>query len=228
MRWLAAILAVPVLFAAWQWWNDRTIEHRLQPIARSVSGRHVTVDCQSFWGNLIDAQGREGEVQFDAAGIPEARLFLTRSTCGRLRAFAGRSHHGELDCLTQIDWGAPDPLPFDSACYHASADTIYAVLVLAHESYHTIGVSDEAATNCYAIQAMAWTAVELGAAPEEAELIARAMEVLEPKQDAPYGTNECHAGGQLDLHPGTPAFPTEHPLAPPLGTGGMPALLARA
>ncbi len=188
----------------------------------------MTVDCQSFWGNLLDAQGREGEVQFDAAGIPEPRLFLTRSTCGRLRTFAGHSHHTELDCLRQVDWRTSDPLPFDSSCYADAADTIYAVLVLAHESYHTIGVSDEATTNCYAIQAMAWTAVQLGAASGEAELIARAMDVLEPEQDAPYGTNECHAGGTLDLHPETPDFPTEQPLAPPLGTGGMPALLTRA
>ena len=228
MRLLAVIVAIPVLFAGWQWWSDRAIDQRLQPIARAVSGRHVTVDCQSFWGNLLDAQGREGEVQFDASGIPAPRLFLTRSTCGRLRAFAGHSHHAELDCLGQVDWQAPDPLPFESSCYAASSSTIYAVLVLAHESYHTIGVSDEAATNCYAIQAMAWVASELGAASTEAELLARAMAALEPKQDAPYGTNECRAGGNLDLHPETSDFPTEHPLAPPLGTGGMPGLLSRA
>ena len=102
------------------------------------------------------------------------------------------------------------------------------MLVLAHESYHTIGVSDEAAANCFAIQAMAWTAVQLGAAAGEAELLARAMEALEPRQDGAYGTAECHAGGTFDLHPETPDFPTEHPLAPPLGHGGMPSLLARA
>ena len=118
-------------------------------------------------------------------------------------------------------------MPFASPCYARAADTIYAVLVLAHESYHTSGVTDEAATNCYAIQAMAWTAVTLGAPVREAELLARAMEALEPQQDVPYGTTECHAGGALDLHPETPDFPTEHPLAPPLGNGGMPTLLAR-
>src|SRR5438046_291780 len=119
MRFLAAILAVPVLVVGWQWWSDRSINHRLEPIAAGVSGRHVTVDCQSFWANLVDAQGREGEVQFDADGIPKPRLFLTRSTCGRLRSFAGHSHHGELDCLAQVDWRAPDPLPVDSSCYAA-------------------------------------------------------------------------------------------------------------
>ena len=86
------------------------------------------------------------------------------------------------------------------------------MLVLAHESYHTAGVADEAAANCFAIQAMAWTAVQLGAAAGEAELLARAMEALEPRQGGEYGTAECHAGGKFDLHPETAAFPTEHPL----------------
>ena len=75
---------------------------------------------------------------------------------------------------------------------------------------------------------MAWTAVQLGASVRESELLARAMEALEPRQSSGYATNECHAGRQLDLHPETADFPTEHPLAPPLGIGGMPGLLRRA
>jgi hypothetical protein len=43
------------------------------------------------------------------------------------------------------------------------------------------------------------------------------METLEPAQDSPYGTNECHSGGRLDLHPETPDFPTEHPTTAPRG-----------
>jgi hypothetical protein len=77
-------------------------------------------------------------------------------------------------------------------------------------------VTDEATANCDAIQTMAWTASRLGADEDEAELIARAMEALEPKQDTPYSTTRCHAGLALDLHPETADFPTEHPLAPPL------------
>jgi len=227
MRVVAAILVLPLLLVGWQIWSDRSFEHRLQPVASGVAGRSVKVDCQSFWAGLIDAQAREGEVQFDAAGIPEPRLFLTRTVCQRLRKFVGHAHHSELDCLAQIDWGAPDPLPLDSPCYARAADTIYAVLVLAHESYHTAGVADEATTNCDAIQAMAWTAVQLGASVGEAELLARSMEALEPEQDAPYGTTECHAGGRLDLHPETPDFPTEHPIVAPLGRGGQPALVGR-
>ena len=228
MRFLAAVIAVPALLIGWQLWSDHTFEQRLEPIAAGISGRPDTVNCQSFWGGLIDAQAREGEVFFNAAGVPESKLFLTRPTCQRLRKFAGHSHHGELDCLAAIDWTATEPLPFDSECYARARRTIYAVLILAHESYHTAGVADEAAANCFAIQAMAWAAVQLGAAAGEAELLARAMEALEPRQGGEYGTAECHPGGRFDLNPETTAFPTEHPIVPPLGHGGVPSLRGRA
>ena len=66
---------------------------------------------------------------------------------------------------------------------------------------------------------MAWTAMELGAGEDEAELLALAMQALEPGQGPDYGTNECHGGERLDLHPETPAFPTEFPIVAPGGLG---------
>jgi hypothetical protein len=54
------------------------------------------------------------------------------------------------------------------------------------------------------------------------------MEALEPRQGGEYGTAECHAGGKLDLHPETTAFPTELPISPPLGHGGVPTVVGRA
>lgn len=226
MRFLAAIVAVPVLVFGWQAWRDHSLERRLAPVASGIAGVRVEVDCQSVWGDLLDVQWREGEVRFDATGRPERKLFLTRRICGRLREFARHAEHRELDCLRGLDWSAADPLPFDSACYARSGDTIYAILILAHESYHTAGVTDEATTNCFAIQAMAWTAAQLGAPLVEGDVIARAMEVLEPKQGSGYATSECHAGRRLDLHPETPRFPTELPLAPPLGRGVRSTLTA--
>lgn len=220
MRFLAAFAALPVMLIGWQLWSDRALEQRLEPIAAGIAGRTVDVDCQSIWGDLLDVQWREGEVYFDASGTPAGKLFLTRRTCKRLRQFREATSHRELDCLRAVDWRASDPLPTASPCYARSSDTIYAILVLAHESYHTAGVRDEATTNCFAIQAMAWTAVQLGAPTDEAELLAQAMEALEPGQPSGYASAECHAGLRLDLHPETPAFPTEHPLAPPLGAGG--------
>ena len=58
--------------------------------------------------------------------------------------------------------------------------------------------------------------------------LARAMAALEPGQGGEYGTAECRAGRRFDLHPETAAFPTEHPIVPPLGHGGVPSLVGRA
>ncbi|MGL6280763.1 MAG: hypothetical protein ACRC50_14555, partial [Gaiella sp.] len=148
MKLLAALLAVPALVLAWQWVSDARTERRLAPVASAVAGRDVSVDCQTLWGALIDPLPRHGEVLFDRNGIPEARLFLTHQTCDRLAAFAGRSRHGELDCLHTTDWSAVPGGPFGHPCYAEASDTVYALLTLAHEAYHTAGVMNEAVTNC--------------------------------------------------------------------------------
>jgi hypothetical protein len=228
MRLLAATLALPVVLFGWQWWGDQALDRKLSPIASGVAGRAVHVHCQSFWAGLVDVESREGEVHFGADGIPESKLFITRGTCQQLRSFSGDKRHHQLDCLTDVDWTSSDPLPFDSPCYRDASETVYAVLILAHEAYHTAGVMDEATTNCYAIQAMAWTAMQLGAPQDEAELIARAMDALEPNQDSGYATTECRAGQALDLHPETEDFPTEHPIRPPHGIGGMHGIASGA
>ena len=220
MKVLACVLVVPFALVGWQWWGDRSTEHMLAPVVSEIAGRPVDVDCQSVWASLLDAQWREGEVHFDASGAPEPRIFLARSACQRLHAFRGHARHQELDCLQSLDWRAAIPLRLDSPCYHAAADTIYALLVLAHEAYHTAGVRNEAQTNCYAIQALAYAATQLGAAEAEARRAALAMAALEPYQRDDYATTDCRAGARLDLHPETPEFPSEAVLAAPRGLGG--------
>jgi len=223
VKLFAAFLAIPVLVVVWQWWSDVRTESRLRPVASAIAGRDLQLDCQSFWGSLLDAQSRHGEVWFGPDGVPEARIFLTHSTCDRLQEFAGKHHHADLDCLAEIDWNVSMPLPLESECYGRSSETVYALLILAHEAYHTAGVRDEAVANCFAIQAMGWTASALGAPMDEAERVALAMAALEPQQRGPYGTGNCRRGSELDLHPETVAFPTERPLAPPQGLGGSVA-----
>lgn len=228
MRLLACLAAVPALFAAWLWYTDRSIQHRLEPVASEIAGRQVKVDCQNLAGELLDAQVREGEVRYSAAGIPENRLFMTRKQCGRLRAFSGHAFHREVACLSGIDWDRPTPLHPGDGCYEKAASTIYALLVLAHEAYHTAGVTNEALTNCYAVQSMAYAAVRLGGDEREAALIARAMLALLPLQAGEYAMPDCTAGSAHDLWPETEAFPTESPLRAPMGRGGMSGVASGA
>lgn len=212
---VAVVLALVGAVFGWLHWSTAQIDGELRPIASAVAGHPVSVDCQGYLASLVDVQSREGEVQFDANGRPAPRIFLTRQTCRRLDAFAHASRHPALDCLAGIDWKQPDPLPPDSPCGIEAGPTVYALLILAHESYHTAGVIDEVTTNCYAIQAMAYVASRLGATLRESELAALAMDALEPHQIDGYATTDCRPGTAIDLHPETPAFPTELPLAPP-------------
>jgi hypothetical protein len=222
MRTVAVVLAIPLALVGWQWWSDRSATRLLSPVASEVAGRDVRVECQSLWANLLDPLPRHGEVLFDANGVPEGRIFLTHPTCDRLQAFAGKRRHSELDCLRHVDWERPLPILPRSECYERSSKTVYALMILAHEAYHTAGETNEATTNCNAIQAMAYVGVRLGADQREAELAALAMAALEPLQGGGYGTDRCHAGSELDLHPETPAFPTEHPITAPHGLRNPP------
>jgi hypothetical protein len=215
VRPLAAALLVLTLTVGWLHVRDERLQSRLEPVASAIAGREVEVDCQGFVANLLDAQARHGEVRFDAGGAPEPRIYLTRPTCSRLRDFAGSRRHDELACLGRLAWDLEQVLAPGQECYEQASPTIYAVLVLAHEAYHTAGVTNEATTNCYAVQAMAFAATRLGAAEDEALLLARAMAALAPLQGGDYATAECRAGARLDLHPGTPEFPTELPVAAP-------------
>ena len=160
-------------------------------------------------------------------GIPEPRLFLTRSTCGRLRAFAGHAHHAgaRLPCDGRLEGGGSTAVRL--IVLRRAAETIYAVLVLAHESYHTIGVSDEA-PNCYAIQAMAWTAAQLGSSIRGGRAARARDGGARAEAGRPTGRTSATPEGSSTSTRRPPDFPTEHPLAPPLGTGGMPSLVARA
>ena len=222
------MLAIPAVILAWQWWGDTSTERTLNPVVSAIAGREVHVDCQTFWGALIDTHPRHGEVRFDVNGIPEPRLFLTHQTCKRLADFADESHHGELDCLATLDWSRTTPLTFDNPCYQRSSPTIYAVLTLAHEAYHTAGIKDEALTNCFATQAMGYAATALGAPQDEALRLAAAMNALLPLQNGSYRTDACTRGSDLDLNPDTPAFPTELPIAPQNGKGGTRGLASGA
>jgi hypothetical protein len=214
VRLAAILLAVPTLLFGWLHVRDERLQGRLEAVASAVASREVSVDCQGPLASLVDVQARHGEVRFDDAGVPEPLIFLNRPTCGRLRALAG-SHAGDVACLRTLAWDSPPALSPDSTCYERASPTIYAVLVLAHEAYHTAGVTDEATANCYAIQAMAFTAVRLGASEEEGLLLARAMVDLAPLQRGDYATVECRSGSRLDLEPGTEDFPTELPVAAP-------------
>jgi hypothetical protein len=86
-----------------------------------------------------------------------------------------------------------------------------ALAVLAHESWHLRGVSDEGMTECYAVQSGVDVGRRLGLSADAARELMRAQLVenavrgrAAPEYRIPP---ECRDGGRLDLHPGAADFP---------------------
>jgi hypothetical protein len=89
--------------------------------------------------------------------------------------------------------------------------TARAIAVLAHESWHLHGVSDEGLTNCYAFQSGVAVGVDLGLSESRARAMMREQLATNPSDAAgdsrylvPPG---CRDGGQYDLHPDSHQFP---------------------
>jgi hypothetical protein len=182
-----AVIAVLVL-AGWAWAHNRHVadEHALAAVASEIVGRSVGVHCQGLLGSLIDINDRTGEVQFPPSGRPPDHMFLTRGTCKALKRF--RTGHRRLTL------GAAE-----------------AINTLTHESFHLRGIVNEASTQCFAIQTDAWTVVRLGGTAAEGAAVASLILAEQPNLPSEYQSSDCRAGGSLDLHPETAAFPTESP-----------------
>jgi hypothetical protein len=155
-----ALVAIAVGAPAW-WLAQRQDrvgnEARLSAIASAIAGRDVKVRCPGIGGRVFSWDTVEGSVRVDAAGRPADEARLRAFTCRELDALAEGRRADALAC-------GPGP---------ACADLALAVDVLAHESFHLAGVIDEAATECHAVQTLAWTAEQLGATAEQGAALTR-------------------------------------------------------
>ena len=223
---LALLLVVLVLVASWAWVRHAHAvdERALGAVAGELAGRPVRVRCQGFFSELLDIQNRSGEVQVENGRVGD-EAYLTRPTCKALDRFRGDSSHDRLACLRAVDWSRwTIPADFDGACSERVRPTVQAITTLAHEAMHLRGFVDEAQTQCYAIQEVAWTVDRLGGTPADGVAAARLALALQAAMPEDYRSGDCRPGGRLDLHPETDAFPTEAtPAPPPPGTWGPAA-----
>ena len=98
---------------------------------------------------------------------------------------------------------------FDSPCARRAQRAVDAITTLTHESMHLRGWLGEAEAQCYAIQEDPWTVVRLGGTEAEGAAVAQLVLAEQPAMPSDYQSGDCRAGGALDLHPETPAFPAE-------------------
>jgi hypothetical protein len=79
---------------------------------------------------------------------------------------------------------------------------------LVHEAQHLAGNMNEAVTECYALQTIAFAAQELGASTEQGQaLAAHQLATTYPRLPDSYRTGDCEDGGKLDLRPDTDVWP---------------------
>lgn len=185
MRPALVLLGALALVGGFAWNQYRTSGHerRLGEVAAQIAGRPVSVRCQGLPSELIDVGWSSGEVRFSHDGRPADETTLDRAVCQALGRF-------------RADPSARDP----------KAD--YAVHLLAHESWHLRGVSDEAVAECYALQTTALAAERLGAAPAVARAVA-VWNLVHAYATLPdrYRTATCANGGPLDLRPADDVWP---------------------
>jgi hypothetical protein len=179
---VVALLIAAIAFVGFRLTEKRAEERRLASIAAEIAHRDVSIHCQGRVGELVDVDGEYGFVRFGPDGRPGDRARLDRPICTSLE----RLRRG--DAVT-IDAGS------------------LAVEALAHEAYHLAGVRDEAATQCYALQAMRFVAMRLGVSAEVGDAFVRAAVARYPALPETYRSVECREGGALDLHSETGVFP---------------------
>ena len=225
MKILLALVAVVLVAGGWTWEHHgrAASEGALAGVASELAGRPVRIECQSFWADLVDVNGRLGDVPFPD-GHPADHTYLTRAICAQLARFRSASSHPELACLPAIDWSTwswQSESDYYSSCAAGARTTTEALLTLSHESMHLRGWRDEAAAQCYGIQELAYTVERLGGTASEGKAVAQFALAMQPGMPDEYQSGECRTGGGLDLNPLTPAFPAEDaPQPPPAGLYG--------
>jgi hypothetical protein len=181
---LIPLLLLPALFLGWQEWGFRSDQNEFSAIASRIAERDVRMECQRFTGALLDPTAEAGYVPFNADGSPTDTGRIERDACNDLRDYL----HGDKT--------------------NPTLNQIVAVQVLTHESYHLSGISDEATTECTALQHVDEVAVWLGASAEEGRSLAeRYYAEIYPRMPAAYQHSECVDNGRFDVAPNDPTWP---------------------
>jgi hypothetical protein len=142
-------------------------------------------DILAFWGPEL-AGTEDAVVAAFVAGLSDVQL--SPEVCGALTRFA---------------YGPPT-----LRRARPSSETALAVVVFAHEIGHTVIGSNEAATECWAVQRAKTVAEVLGATEATAAAVGRVyLREHYPKLPPGYQSDECRDDGALDLDPESSVWP---------------------
>jgi hypothetical protein len=121
-----------------------------------------------------------------------------------------------LQC-TNLAWFHQAPTRWDPrSCVESDCTRVagmaMALAVVAHESYHLLGYSNEAQVECYGMQSIWFVASKLGASVDESQALASfyatRMYPQRRTQTPLYWSAQCRDGGKLDLRPSLARWPS--------------------
>jgi hypothetical protein len=171
-------------------------QHRLEKVASQIAGRPVEVRCPGVIAS-IGPDTNAGEVKVDADGVPDGKTTLRKGPCTELDALAEGRRRAQLACVLR-----------STSCGDDAILLAHSVDALAHESFHMKGVLHEGVTECFAMQTIAWTAMQLGTTEAEGRALARLhWETTYQRLPEEYQAPGCSDGGPFDLHPQDPRWP---------------------
>jgi len=199
VRLLVPLVVIVLLLIAWEGRRELSLDHKLSGVAGEIAGRKVNVDCPGFLRGLIDISGHGGSVRFNADGTPGNTTHLETHVCHSLSTYGKTRKSADFACV----FGT-------SPCSDKVERTVYAVVVLSHESQHLRGIRSESETQCYALQTTALVAERLGSPPDEAKAVAaHYLAVDQPRMPEDYSLPDgCVDGGSLDLNPQSSGWPS--------------------
>jgi len=175
--WSVMVLTIVSAAALVPGVQRRVEERRLANVAAQLVGHPVSVHCQSTAAALVDAGAELGFVPYDENGIPRPTTTLKRDPCKELKRYLGGHRQSP------------------------SYDEVVAVHVLTHEAMHMRGETNEATTECEAVQRDSTTAALLGATPAQAQALAlRYWQTVYPNMPEGYFSSACRPDGPLDEH----------------------------
>src|SRR3954454_7859397 len=170
-------------------------EQIAEQVARRLTGHHASVRCGALGmsnPNVLGVTPLLHNRSFD--------YFLMRPA----------------EC-TFLAWFRQAPSRWDprscsaSDCAHLG-DIAMALAVVAHESYHVLGYSNEAQVECYGMQSIWFVASKLGASVSESQALASlyATRIYPSRrtQTPAYWSPECRDGGKYDLRRSLARWPS--------------------
>ena len=174
------------------------------------------VESRTGWSS-VDGDARVAAVERFSDEASRIAGKPVQIRCDESRDYVGFVQHSDGVALVGGDRAYLTPeichdlyrLAFDGE--NRGNPTGRAVAVLAHESWHLQGVSDEGTTECYALQSGVELGTRLGLSEERARQLMRQQlteNALRGAGSSEYRVSpECRDGGPLDLRPADDSFP---------------------